>query len=155
MKIYLPLVCFSVLLLMSCGKSYMMNEKVTFDNQEWTYSDTLDFKFSVIDTSKRYNLYLEIDHSKNYAYQNIYMNVFTKYPTGEQKQQRLNLDLAEADGKWKGECSGENCKAQVILQYNAYFNKLGVYYFSFEQLTRDQNLANINSISFKIAENEK
>lgn len=154
MKYNIFLAIFGILLLISCGKSYLVNEKVEFENQTWTYSDTLSFQFSVTDTSKRYNLYLEIDHSKLYKYQNIYMNVMTKLPNGEQRKQQLNLDLAEPDGKWKGDCKGENCKAQVILQVNAWFNKLGMYYFDFEQLTRDENLEAINSISFKIAENK-
>jgi len=142
-----------ILLLASCGKSYLVNEKIEFEEKSWSYADSLDFQFSVVDTSLRYNLYLEIDHTKLYAYQNIYMNVMTKFPNGSEKTQRLNLDLAEPDGKWKGDCNGNDCNAQIILQYKAWFNQLGMHYFSFEQLTRDEKLQGINSISFKIAKN--
>ena len=104
----------------------MIDEKTTFDQKEWTYDNVLDHKLSITDTSKRYDLYLEIDHTTDYEFQNIYMNVYTKYPSGKELKQPLNLNLAEITGKWKGKCKGERCKALVVLQQNTYFNELGI-----------------------------
>jgi hypothetical protein len=56
------------------------------------------------------------------------------------------------DGKWKGICKGEDCKAQIVLQENAYFNELGTHTFGFEQFTRDVKLSGMNGISFKVEE---
>ncbi len=152
MRNYFLIIGSVVLLCIGCGKSYMIDEKVDFEGEQWTYENSLDFIMSVTDTSKRYNIYLEIDHSKMYIYQNIYMNVSTKYPSGKSLIQPLNVDLAELDGKWKGICKGENCKAQIVLQENAYFNELGTHTFGFEQFTRDKNLSGVNGVSFKVEE---
>ncbi len=153
MKNYLPIgLLFVVVLIWGCGESFVVDEKTTFDQKEWSYDNVLDYKLSVTDTSKRYNLFLEIDHTTDYEFQNIYMNVYTKYPSGKEIKQPLNLDLAEVVGKWKGECKGERCKALVVLQQNTYFNELGVHYFKFEQNTRTKNLPYINSISFRVQE---
>ena len=152
MKNYFLIIGSIVLLCIGCGKSYMIDEEVAFETKQWAQDETLDFIISVTDTSKRYNIYLEIDHSKMYIYQNIYMNVHTKYPSGKSLKQQLNVDLAELDGKWKGICKGEDCKAQIVLQENAYFNELGTHTFGFEQFTRDIKLSGMNGISFKVEE---
>lgn len=146
---YLAAVLF--LTAMSCGRSYELDEAVTFADATWTYADTQSFELLVTDTAQRYDIILEIDHTTFYPYQNIYLNITTAYPVGQARTQRLNVDLADQTGKWRGKCKGENCKAQLLLQPQAYFNEYGKHRFTFEQLTRDAELLGINGIRFKVA----
>lgn len=139
-----------ILLATSCGRSYIIDEEVVFENQTWSYDNVLSFDIPVTDTAQRYNIFLEIEHTTEYDFQNIYMNIYTKYPSGEEQKQPLNVGLAAADGKWKGKCNKEACTALIVLQQRAYFNQLGVHTLKFEQFTRTENLMEIKELSFKV-----
>lgn len=136
---------------LGCGRSYVLDEEVTFAESMWTYGDTQTFELLVNDTTQRYDIFLELEHTKFYPYQNIYMNITTAYPAGEPRTQRLNVDLADQTGKWRGKCKGERCRAQILLQHQAYFNEFGKHQFTFEQLTRDAELLGVNGMRFRIA----
>lgn len=140
-----------LLTVVSCGRSYVIDEEVAFAEATWTHGDTQTFELLVTDTTQRYDLFLELDHTTFYPYQNIYLNITTAYPAGAPRTQRLNVDLADPTGKWRGKCKGDNCKAQVLLQQRAYFNEYGKHRFTFEQLTRDAELLGMNGIRFRVA----
>jgi gliding motility-associated lipoprotein GldH len=137
----------------ACGKEKVIFEKeYPIQNQKWTYADTLDFSFDIADTMAIYDIVLEVKHSMAYPMQNIYTQIYTKFPTGERVKQLLSLDLADNTGKWEGDCSGNNCDFTLKLQENAFFNIAGKHIITLEQYTRELSLPAIERIGLKIVD---
>lgn len=139
----------------SCGPNFIYEKDYQLANQAWTYSDTLDFKIAITDTTAIYNLYLDIDHSADYAFQNIYLQVYTQYPNGQRTRDLLPIDIADKTGKWYGNCNSETCQLRVNLQEGTFFNAVGEYVITLEQYMRKESLAGLNAMALRIEDTGK
>lgn len=143
---------FLLIFLSSCGENFVYSEEKVIQNAQWTYEDTLDFAIPIQDTTGVYNLYLDINHTIDYPYQNIYLKVATIYPSGKRVEELLPIDFADKAGQWYGDCSGENCELRVNIQQRAYFNEVGTHHVVFEQYLRESPLLGIKKISLRLEE---
>ena len=141
-------------LLSSCSDNYVYQKKHEFPGERWTYQDSINFDFTISDTLKIYNLYLEVEHGDAYPYQNIYTMTHTRFPGGQRPAQQLNIDLAEKSGKWQGKKSGSTWLQRVDLQRGAYFSQLGNYTLTLHQYMRSDSLPALKSIKFAIEQTE-
>ena len=137
----------------SCGKKKILFEKqYDLKNAQWTYRDTLNFDFNITDTMAIYDIVLAIKHTPQYPMQNIYTNIYTKFPTGERVKQLLNIDLADNTGKWESDCNSSECAFEIPIQPNAFFNQAGQHSITLEQSMRTDSLSGIKSIALKLVE---
>lgn len=134
----------------SCGKNYQYQKTYELEGEVWMYSDTLVFSFDIQDTTKIYNLYLQLDHSTDYAFQNLYTNIITNFPSGDRLEERLSLELANRAGIWMGTCGKNYCKLNIPIQENAYFNQLGQHSITLEQYMRQDSIPGIRNIKFML-----
>ncbi len=145
--------CFIALSALACSKEKVIFEKnYDLKNGQWAYGDTLGFTFSIADTMALYDIVMVIKHTHQYATQNLYMNISTKFPTGERPKQLLNIDLADNTGKWEGNCNSTECTFEIPIQPNAYFNTAGQYTITLEQYMREEYLKDIKSIALKLVD---
>ena len=138
--------------LFGCGESSYFKETKKIPATGWAFSDSLTFKVPISDSSKRFDLLLDLSHSDEYLFQNIYLYINTTLPSGKRLGKRLNVDLADKMGVWKGNCSGSNCDVEVNLQSNAYFNLLGDYQFTLKQFMRTDTLTGVNRVGLRLRE---
>jgi gliding motility-associated lipoprotein GldH len=143
-------VLLSAFLLSACSENFIFEKKHVFPNAKWTYQDSVNFDFTILDTLKIYNLYLEIEHGDTYPYQNIYTMTQTLFPEGQRPSQLLNVNLAEQSGKWEGKKSGENWTQRVDLQKGAFFSQSGNYTLTLRQYMRTDSLPDVKSIKFAV-----
>jgi gliding motility-associated lipoprotein GldH len=136
------------LLLLNC----LFEKNYDLKNGQWAYGDTLDFTFNITDTMAVYDIVMVFKHTPQYATQNLYMNISTKFPTGERPKQLLNIDLADNTGKWEGKCNSTECAFEIPIQPNAYFNAAGQYTITLEQYMREEYLKDIKSIALKLVD---
>jgi gliding motility-associated lipoprotein GldH len=136
------------LLMLGCGGNFEYQKAYQIQDNSWNYQDTLNFNFNIEDTSRIYNLFLEIEHQNTYSYQNLYTQIHTKFPGGERLTETLSLELADKTGTWMGKCSGTTCKLLIPIQQNAFFNASGDYEITLEQYMRKNPIEGINAISF-------
>ena len=134
----------------SCGPDYIFQKKYTFDSSGWVQSDTLVFSVPIIDTLRIYNLYLDVDHTDDYAYQNMYIRIHTTFPDQQKLIERVSISIENKSGQWNGECKGKNCHLRVNIQEGAFFNRPGEYTFMIEQFMRHDTLEAISGINFMI-----
>ncbi|MCP3891470.1 MAG: gliding motility lipoprotein GldH [Desulfobulbaceae bacterium] len=139
----------------ACGPKYEFEQKYELPTQEWAYSDTLDFQFEIEDTLRIYGLYLQIDHSIDYSFQNLYTRIFTKFPTGERINEVVSMELADKAGVWYGKCRGEACSLRIPIQEGAYFDIPGTHVITLEQFMRSDSLPGIHAISFLLEDTGK
>ena len=68
----------------SCDtRNYIIDDTQTLSDKGWAYGDTLEFKANIEDTTTLYNLILTLNHSTQYARQNIYTQIHTTFPDGQ------------------------------------------------------------------------
>ncbi len=145
---------FVVLLLSSCGKNYIYEDEVSIEGGVWNYSDTLNFDFKIVDTTKVYNLFLEVDHLTDYRFQNLYVQVSTTFPKGKRESQTLSLELASKMGQWKGDCNSTDCTTLIPIQEQIYFQETGDYQITLEQFMRENPIKGVGRFSLKIEETD-
>ena len=138
----------------SCGPNYHYSETTDLQNEEWSYDQVLEFEFPISDTLQIYNLILDITHDVDYPFQNLYTRISTHFPSGEQINKTLSLELANKAGQWQGKCGRQYCHLKIPIQEGAYFNVPGNYKISLEQFMRINPTQGIRQIALHIEETE-
>ena len=148
---FLYVVLFLSFVFFSCNPSYEYEKHYEIDKGDWAYADTLDFAFNIADSLKIYNLYLEVVHSPDFASQNLYTRVKTKFPQGEKLEELLSLELSDTEtGNWLGNCNKEKCTLQIPIQQGAHFNQIGDYVITLEQYMRKDPTTGVYKIGFQL-----
>jgi len=141
------ILCVVAASLSSCKPDYYFEESTAMDQNIWTYANKLSYTIPIRDTQEIYNIYLNIDHSTEYAYQNVYLMIHTQYPSGKKLSERLPIDFADKTGLWHGKCDSDFCKLSVHLQKDAFFDAVGDYTISIEQFMRVDSLPGIKNVA--------
>ncbi len=141
------ILCTIIATLSSCKPDYYFEGSTMMDQNIWTYANKLNYTIPIRDTQEIYNIYLNIDHSTEYAYQNIYLMVHTQYPSGKKISEQLPIDFADKTGMWYGKCGKEFCQLSVNLQKDAFFDAVGDYTISIEQFMRADSLSGIKNVA--------
>jgi gliding motility-associated lipoprotein GldH len=139
-----------LMLLTACGESAKYSNSIEFEDGVWNYDQHFENTFEISDTSGRFNLVLDINHSRDYPFQNVYMNIHTHFPDDTEITDMLSIDFADRSGVWHGNCRSDYCDLRVYLQQNIGFREAGEYRVVFEQYTRREDLRGIQSMEFKI-----
>ncbi len=151
---FLSLLAF-LMLFSACGPNYVYQEEHTIPNSQWTYADTLDYAVRIDDTTTIYNLYLQLEHTTAYGFQNLYIRIHTRFPDGQRPVKVVSLELADKAGVWAGDCNSKRCTLRIPIQENAYFNKPGDYLFTIEQYMRQDSLPGVESLAFLVEEKKQ
>jgi len=139
------------LLLTSCGEEGLhYDASVRFDGEAWSWTDTAKFETQLNDTAARYDLILRVDHDIDFAYQNLYVRIFTDFPDGSSTDQVLSLQLSGENGGWAGDCGADHCVAELVLSENIRLADPGMYSFRIAQYSREEPLPGIRGLQFKI-----
>ncbi len=145
------LVVLSSWCLLACGPDYVYQGKQEIPNGgQWAYQDTLNFNFTITDTVARYNFYLDLVHSDTFAFQNVYLNLYTRFPDGHRLTKLRSFDLFDTQGATVGRCTGERCTLRTILQENAFFRETGDYVLTVGQNMRQSPLSGMYSIKLTL-----
>jgi gliding motility-associated lipoprotein GldH len=150
------LVIFSMLLLnlSSCGPKVIFDQKVKLSGT-WLYNDSIKFDFEITDNTKTCDLILVLTHSDVFSYENLYVNATTIFPDGSKTTNPVSLQLADKNGGWIGDCTGDNCSITIAMSSAAYFKSSGKYAIMLEQYSRKDSLEGISAIELKVMESQK
>lgn len=144
---FLPVLILLFSLLTACDRSHFYKTSITLEGSNWSYNDTLSYNVNIRDTSIRYDIGLEIVHTTDFAYQNLYVQIVTMFPDGELLTQTLPIDFADYTGLWYGNCRGELCQLRVVLQENAIFDQIGNHSFKVMQYMRIDPVPGITEVA--------
>jgi gliding motility-associated lipoprotein GldH len=152
-KVFL-VVLIVVLSLASCDPNRIYETNLDVDNAEWKYNDIKKFEVIIDDTIAQYDLAVNVRHSFNYEWRNMYVNIKTMLPDSQWLERRVNLPMSEPDGKWFGKCMGDNCYVSISIQKNARFPQKGKYIFTIQQDMRTNPLQNIRYVGLRVEKSE-
>jgi len=134
----------------ACSPGTLIKESRTVQDGVWTYADSLQFRASIEDTTRLYDISLLVKHDKSYSFQNLYLRIHTRFPEGKVLSQPLSLELVDKTGRLLGKCTGKTCRIDIPIQQNAYFDEKGEYVFTLEQYMRMDSLPGVKSIGLHI-----
>ncbi len=139
----------------ACSGNVVFEQKQELPAGRWQYADTLNFSFSIADTSALYNLYLGFEYTDSFPNQNLYLKLHTLFPDGKRQQKLRSFNLFDGAGAALGQCSGRRCNLPVMLQENAFFKLPGTYVISLEQFGRQDAVPGIEAVELKVERTEK
>ncbi len=133
--------------LAGCDSSRVYEQNETIPGNMWQKENRIAFQFEITDTTLRYNVLVNLRHTNFYPFSNLWVMAYTTYPDGENLEpERLQLQLADTDGKWYGECIGDICDLQQYIQTNVRFSQTGTYKIAFEQIMRSKDVPVIENL---------
>ena len=141
--------------IIACQDTFVYKERKEIPNNSWAYSDSLEYRISVTDTSALYNLYAEFEYADTFPVQNLYLKLFTTFPGGKRVERMRSFDLFDNLGNPAGKRSGGRCTLRTMLQNNVYFNEKGDYKITTEQFTRTSPLPGISGVTLLLEDTGK
>lgn len=139
-----------VFVLVACDENRIYDENKEIPNQSWEYENVIPFEAEIEDTSLRYNVYVNLRHTNQYSNSNLWILLYTTFPSGERLERRVELPLASKEGKWYGNHSGSMVNHQILIQPKAVFPEIGTYKFEIEQNMRRNPLTEILDVGIRI-----
>ncbi|MFV0470302.1 MAG: gliding motility lipoprotein GldH [Dysgonomonas sp.] len=152
-KFYFISLCL-ILLLPSCRNSdeaYFEFREI--ENGNWSKNNTLvfDVDSSLIDVGVPYRITLELIHTANYPYQNLWFYMQNNLENQSvPKHESLEYMVCDEFGKWHGSGFGSLFQLSLTYRDNFVFKEKRNYQFKIQQGMRDEPLAGIDKVGFKI-----
>ena len=147
------LVVFPVLMLLlasGCADPNTVTDQNTaIENQNWSYANRIKNSVKIDDPNIPYNLYINLRVTGEYKYSNIFVLI---HRTGPKLKgvTRYEVKLANPDGEWLGQGSGNLYSYQVPFLTNFKFPEKGTYTFEMEQNMRDNPLHEVNDVGLRV-----
>ncbi|MBO9582869.1 MAG: gliding motility lipoprotein GldH [Flavobacterium sp.] len=91
----------AAILLFSCDKKRVFDEYKSVGSA-WHKDSIVTFDLPVLDSTKKYNLFVNIRDNNNYPFNNLFLIVAMEMPNGFTKVDTLEYQMAEPDGTLLG-----------------------------------------------------
>ncbi len=140
-----------VVCLAGCTEINVYEKNVSIPKQEWSYHFKPAFEFNITDTASNYGIYVVLRHTDAYRYNNIWLNVGTRFPGDTIRYQRLELSLGTDANGWEGTGMDDIWEVRKpITKGPVRLPKAGNYTFTLEQIMREDPLGNILSAGIRV-----
>lgn len=137
--------------LTSCfDKNAIIDQNSSVEDQNWTYVNKFRFDAPISDAKIPYNIYVNMRVTGDYKYSNMFILLTEVGPDKKSITKRYELTLADKDGAWLGEGSGNLYSYQVQLIHNYKFPAPGTYSFYVEQNMRDNPLKHVSDVGIRV-----
>ena len=88
-----------LVLFVACTDNYIYYENQIVPNEKWEAKHPLTYILNITDTLTTHNIGFTIRYSENYAYQNLYLFIYTSLPNGKQLIDTVSCDLFQTNCK--------------------------------------------------------
>jgi gliding motility-associated lipoprotein GldH len=151
-RLFFPLIVLgaALLLLASCDPQRLYDDNKLIAGNKWYYKDAVPFDVQVTDTTRLYNVYVNLRIDADYKYNNIFMWVNTTNPEKKTDQRRIEIRLADDGGKWLGKGLGDIYDYRFPVLQKIKFPSSGFYRFDLEQNMRDDTLSHIKAVGVRV-----
>ena len=150
----------SVLLLLVVILFFSGDEKRVFDEYKsvgnaWHKDSVVTFDLPVLDSTKRFNLYVNLRDNNDYPFNNLFLIVAIEKPSGFTKVDTLEYQMAKPDGSLLGDGFGDIKENKLFYKENVKFT--GKYKVHIKQAVRENGkvpgitaLDGITEVGFRI-----
>jgi gliding motility-associated lipoprotein GldH len=140
--------------LQACNNNALVDTFDQIPNKNWTYIRPIKATVNIIDSTKKYNIYVNFRHTADYKYSNIWLRFHILGPKLKDEPLRQEFQLALQDGEWLGNGSGNLYSYQLIYKENYKFPTNGKYTIVVEQNMRDNPLKNVSDAGVRVVLSE-
>ncbi|PWA11637.1 gliding motility lipoprotein GldH [Flavobacterium laiguense] len=145
-------------LLFSCDKKRVFDEYKSVGSA-WNKDSIVTFDLPVLDSTKRYDLFVNLRDNNNYKYNNIFLIVSLESPNGYTKVDTLEYQMANPDGTLLGDGFTDLKESKLYYKENVRFR--GKYKVHIKQVVRETGkvpgvalLDGITEVGFRIEKKE-
>tara|TARA_B100001175_G_C19458628_1_gene615293 strand:+ start:936 stop:1409 length:474 start_codon:yes stop_codon:yes gene_type:complete len=125
-----------VITVFSCKESVVYKGDIDIINSTWHTDSVALFEFEVRDTTSNYSSELNIRHTVEYSFQNLFIFIKTVTPKGENIIDTVECILADKNGKWHGTGIGDIVDFSMEFNHSTPFRISGIYKIELEQAMR-------------------
>jgi len=134
----------------SCTDTAVLDQNVAIADHAWHYEDRPQLTAHITDITRPYAIYLNLRHTPDYAYSNVFVLLHQRQPNGRDTTERIELTLAESDGRWLGRGAGSVYAHQHLIKESVRFPDTGNYVFTLEQNMRENPLQGIVDVGIRV-----
>ncbi|MFV5687291.1 gliding motility lipoprotein GldH [Flavobacterium sp. ZT3R25] len=150
----------SALLLLVAILFFSCDKKRVFDKYKsvgsaWHKDSIVTFDLPELDSTKQYNLFINLRDNNNYQFNNLFLIVALEKPNGYTKVDTLEYQMAEPDGTLLGNGFSDIKESKLYFKENATFK--GKYKVHIKQAVRETGkvpgvtaLDGITEVGFRI-----
>jgi gliding motility-associated lipoprotein GldH len=144
------LMLFALSLSGCADKNAVTDQNTEIVNNNWPYVNKFKFPVKIDDASIGYNLYLNLRVTADYKYSNLFLLIHQSSPGKNITTTRFEFKLANKDGEWLGDGSGNIYSYQIPFRTNYKFPGPGVYTLEIEQNMRDNPLREVSDVGVRV-----
>jgi gliding motility-associated lipoprotein GldH len=147
-----------VILFSSCDKKRVFDDYKSVGS-DWHKDSIVTFNLPELDSTKRYNLFVNLRANNNYQFNNLFLIVALELPNGFTKVDTLEYQMADPDGTLLGDGFSDIKESKLFYKENVRFkSKYKVY---IKQAVRENGkvpgvtaLDGITEVGFRIEKKE-
>jgi gliding motility-associated lipoprotein GldH len=128
----------------------VIDDSAEISHHNWAYTNKVKFTVTIDDAQLTYNLYLNLRVTGDYKYSNMFVMVQQTNPDKKTAATRYEVKLANPDGEWLGEGTGNLYSYQTLFKQNYKFPQKGTYTFQIEQNMRDNPLREVSDVGIRV-----
>jgi len=150
--LYLPLAA----ALLGCSpEGVLFQADVPVPDGAWDRNFTPEFNFTVTDTTTRYDLVIDIRHTGDYPFSDLYLFVDMHGPDGRHARDTVECRMADPTGRWYGKgtgfiFAGRTVAARVLYRHGSRFPAAGDYRIRLEQAMRTERLEGVLDVGVSV-----
>jgi gliding motility-associated lipoprotein GldH len=136
--------------LWSCDSKRLFEAYHPLDSKGWHKDSMEQFVFEITDTTRAYNVNVNIRNHGDYAFSNVWMFIDIVAPDSTILRDTVEFELAEPNGRWYGRGIGDLYDAQYKYRRNVVFPLKGTYQVNLQQAMRDDVLKGISDVGIRV-----
>ena len=137
-------------LLVSCGGDVVFEKYYELPSAKWDYDDAINYEVDIKDVSKTYDLYVNIRHTNDYPYSNLWTMLYYAPVNGQGTQQRMEFKLAQSDGKWLGNGFGSTVTHEIKVRSGMKFEQPGKMIFTIQHDMRVNPVPAVSHVGLRL-----
>ncbi len=135
-----------------CTEAVVFQEDAQIPNGQWERGWNPTFSFEVTDTVNAHDVYLDVRHTGDYPFSNLFTFVKLTGPGGEHLTDTVECTLADPTGRWYGKGTGfvNSYRAHVLYKMRNRFPRTGRYSIQLEQAMRRDTLPGVMDVGISV-----
>ena len=138
------------ILFVSCFDLPYYSESATINSEGWSSADTVKFGFNISDETNRFDGQIDLRHTGDYRFSNLYLFIDVTYPNDKHRVDTLECVLADKRGRWYGSGLGDMVSHRIDYLEGVVFPLEGDYEIAITHGMRREPLEEITDIGLRI-----
>lgn len=139
-------------LFFSCNQSGVYDRfDSDFTENRWLKNDAKTYEFTIDDDTRLYDIVFTFSHVYGYQFDKVPLRFELTLPGGQTVQRAIDLPIKDAKGHDLGDCSGDYCDLDYVLE-NQKALKKGTYKITVSHAFEGPYLPNVLGIGLRVGE---